>query len=51
MQEPAHGFGPAKALEPAVSGALASQSPTITTPAMTHVGVILGTAADVDPVG
>jgi Tol biopolymer transport system component len=43
-------FGLAKAMEP--SGALAaghSQSPTITTPAMTQAGMILGTAAYMSP--
>src|SRR5262245_40124668 len=39
-------FGLAKALEPvSLSGADATASPTITSPAMTGVGVILGTAA------
>ena len=38
-------FGLAKAMEPAVESANVSQSPTITTPAMTQAGVILGTAA------
>ena len=38
-------FGLAKALEPTGSDVLASQSPTITTPAMTQAGMILGTAA------
>jgi eukaryotic-like serine/threonine-protein kinase len=43
-------FGLAKALEPAGSLPDASQSPTITTPAMmTGVGVILGTAAYMSP--
>ncbi len=49
-------FGLAKALEPAAgsgSGAAAglalSMSPTITTPAMTQAGVILGTAAYMSP--
>ena len=43
-------FGLAKALEPApVSAADAAQSPTITTPAMTQMGVILGTAAYMSP--
>src|ERR1700686_2283650 len=43
-------FGLAKALEPA-SDALPSMSmsPTITTPAMTHAGIILGTAAYMSP--
>ena len=43
-------FGLAKAMEPA--GAVSpsvSQSPTITTPAMTQAGVILGTAAYMSP--
>jgi eukaryotic-like serine/threonine-protein kinase len=43
-------FGLAKAMEP--TGALSpnvSQSPTITTPAMTQVGMILGTAAYMSP--
>src|SRR5471032_19971 len=43
-------FGLAKALEP--SGALsasASMSPTLTTPAMTQMGMILGTAAYMSP--
>ena len=43
-------FGLAKALEPApISAADAAQSPTITTPAMTQMGVILGTAAYMSP--
>jgi Tol biopolymer transport system component len=42
-------FGLAKALEPASSGPDVSQSPTITSPAMTGVGVILGTAAYMAP--
>ncbi len=43
-------FGLAKAIEPAVgSTPNASMSPTITTPAMTHAGVILGTAAYMSP--
>jgi eukaryotic-like serine/threonine-protein kinase len=43
-------FGLARAMEP-VSGALPSlsMSPTITTPAMTQAGVILGTAAYMSP--
>jgi Tol biopolymer transport system component len=44
-------FGLAKAAEPAMStssGAV-SQSPTITTPAMTQIGVLLGTAAYMSP--
>src|SRR5262245_56290534 len=43
-------FGLAKALEPAVSaGADATASPTITSPAMTRTGVLLGTAAYMSP--
>ncbi|MFM9915354.1 MAG: protein kinase domain-containing protein [Rhizobacter sp.] len=47
-------FGLAKAMEPAAGspGALsldASQAPTITSPAMTQIGVILGTAAYMAP--
>ncbi len=43
-------FGLAKAMEPAGAGtAIVSQSPTITTPAMTMAGVILGTAAYMSP--
>src|SRR5262245_10427907 len=43
-------FGLAKALEPvSLSGADATASPTITSPAMTGVGVILGTAAYMSP--
>ena len=46
-------FGLAKAVEPAgvgnMVGAALSQSPTITTPAMTMGGVILGTAAYMSP--
>ena len=38
-------FGLAKALDPAPSAVDASQSPAITSPAMTGMGVILGTAA------
>ena len=43
-------FGLAKAIETstAMSGGL-SRSPTITTPAMTQAGVILGTAAYMSP--
>ena len=43
-------FGLAKALEPigSMPGGV-SMSPTITTPAMTHAGVILGTAAYMSP--
>src|SRR5207237_6362556 len=43
-------FGLAKAMEP--TGAMSpnvSQSPTITTPAMTQAGMILGTAAYMSP--
>ena len=42
-------FRLAKALDPASVGAEVSQSPTITSPAMTRAGVILGTAAYVSP--
>jgi eukaryotic-like serine/threonine-protein kinase len=43
-------FGLAKALEaPAGAGTSATMSPTITTPAMTQAGVILGTAAYMSP--
>src|SRR5258708_908267 len=42
-------FGLAKALEPAAADADLTQSPTITTPAMTRMGVILGTAAYMSP--
>jgi serine/threonine protein kinase len=43
-------FGLAKALEPAgAMSASASMSPTITTPAMTQAGMILGTAAYMSP--
>ncbi|HEY5618823.1 MAG TPA: protein kinase [Vicinamibacterales bacterium] len=44
-------FGLAKAMEPAgaVAAAMVSQSPTITTPAMTQIGMILGTAAYMAP--
>jgi Tol biopolymer transport system component len=42
-------FGLAKALEPATSGVDATASPTITTPAMTRAGMILGTAAYMSP--
>ena len=43
-------FGLAKALEPMSSGiADVTASPTITSPAMTHLGVILGTAAYMSP--
>ena len=42
-------FGLAKALEPAGSSVMVSGLPTITTPAMTQMGVILGTAAYMSP--
>ena len=42
-------FGLAKAVEPAGSRPDVSQSPTITTPAMTAAGMILGTAAYMSP--
>ncbi|MGQ0720747.1 MAG: protein kinase domain-containing protein [Candidatus Eiseniibacteriota bacterium] len=42
-------FGLAKALEPASRDADSSQSPTMTSPAMTQMGVILGTAAYMSP--
>jgi Tol biopolymer transport system component len=42
-------FGLAKALEPAISASGVTLSPTITSPAMTHAGVILGTAAYMSP--
>jgi serine/threonine protein kinase len=42
-------FGLAKALEPAGAAANISESPTLTTPAMTQRGVILGTAAYMSP--
>jgi serine/threonine-protein kinase len=42
-------FGLAKTLEPASGGADVSQSPTITSPAMTQAGVILGTASYMSP--
>ena len=43
-------FGLAKAMEPtAAMSASASMSPTITTPAMTQMGMILGTAAYMSP--
>jgi tetratricopeptide (TPR) repeat protein len=42
-------FGLAKAIEPAGSSPELSQSPTITSRAMTHAGMILGTAAYMSP--
>jgi eukaryotic-like serine/threonine-protein kinase len=42
-------FGLAKALEPAVFGRDVTASPTITSPAMTEMGTILGTAAYMSP--
>ena len=42
-------FGLAKALEPAPMSADAAQSQTITSPAMTQMGMILGTAAYMSP--
>ena len=43
-------FGLAKAMEPAgTASASATMSPTITTPAMTGIGMILGTAAYMSP--
>jgi eukaryotic-like serine/threonine-protein kinase len=42
-------FGLAKVMEPTAAPPVVSQSPTITTPAMTHTGVILGTAAYMSP--
>ena len=42
-------FGLAKALETAPHSSDVSQSPTITSPAMTHVGVILGTGRVYEP--
>ena len=42
-------FGLAKASEPTGGDVLASQSPTITTPATTQAGMILGTAAYMSP--
>jgi serine/threonine-protein kinase len=43
-------FGLAKAMEPTgVASSSVSQSPTITTPAMTHAGMLLGTAAYMSP--
>ena len=42
-------FGLAKAMEPVGRAPNVSQSPTITTPAMTQAGIILGTAAYMSP--
>src|SRR5258705_9661865 len=42
-------FGLAKAMDPVGSTPNMSQSPTITTPAMTQAGMILGTAAYMSP--
>ncbi len=42
-------FGLAKAMDPVGGVPNMSQSPTITTPAMTHAGIILGTAAYMSP--
>ena len=42
-------FGLAKAVEPVGRAPNATQSPTITTPAMTQAGMILGTAAYMSP--
>ena len=42
-------FGLAKAMEPAGAVSAVSMSPTITTPALTQAGVILGTAAYMSP--
>ena len=42
-------FGLAKAMEPGGRAPNVSQSPTITTPAMTQAGMILGTAAYMSP--
>ena len=42
-------FGLAKAMEPVSSAPNVSQSPTLTSPAMTAAGVILGTAAYMSP--
>jgi serine/threonine protein kinase/Tol biopolymer transport system component len=42
-------FGLAKAMDPPAFTPNASQSPTITTPAMTQAGMILGTAAYMSP--
>jgi Tol biopolymer transport system component len=42
-------FGLAKAMDPPAAPRDVAQSPTITTPAMTHAGMILGTAAYMSP--
>jgi eukaryotic-like serine/threonine-protein kinase len=42
-------FGLAKAMEPPASSPNVTQSPTITTPAMTQAGMILGTAGYMSP--
>src|SRR5215813_1179176 len=42
-------FGLAKAIEPAGTTPSASQSPTVTSPAMTQQGIILGTASYMPP--
>jgi WD40 repeat protein len=42
-------FGLAKALDPAPSGPRGTAMPTITSPAMTRAGVVLGTAAYMSP--
>ena len=42
-------FGLAKALDPVLGSGEVSQSPTITTPAMTRAGMVLGTAAYMSP--
>ncbi|HEX2453446.1 MAG TPA: protein kinase [Vicinamibacterales bacterium] len=42
-------FGLAKAMDPVSSVSNVSQSPTVTSPAMTHAGIILGTAAYMSP--
>ena len=42
-------FGLAKAMDPSPSSPGVSQSPIITTPAMTQAGMILGTAAYMSP--
>jgi Tol biopolymer transport system component len=42
-------FGLAKAVEPGAEASSATQSPTLTSPAMTQAGMILGTAAYMSP--